>query len=319
MRVILYSSMAGEEIAARLTANPAIKLVIARNMDEVLAALPEAEVLALPTAVYDRNFAVALRERAACLRFIQLVSAGYEGPQMYGVPAAVRVANAGDAWAGAVAEHAIALLLALAKRLSDSIAVQRRHAWERAHAARMTTLDGATLCVVGFGHIGREVARLARAFGAHILAVSRKGEPHALADEAMPVRELHTALGRSDAIVLALSYSSESDGMFDAAEFAACKPGALLVNVARGGLVDEAALREALMNGRLGGAALDVTVREPLPADDPLWDVPNLIITPHMAGASGPRGRARLAAVVADNIDRFVAGKEVRHLVPIPQ
>jgi phosphoglycerate dehydrogenase-like enzyme len=90
------------------------------------------------------------------------------------------------------------------------------------------------------------------------------------------------------------------------------------VNVARGGLIDAAALRAALASGRIGGAALDVTVPEPLPADDSLWDCPNLIITAHLAGASGIRGRRRIAALVCDNIDRFIAGEALQHLVPIP-
>ena len=102
-----------------------------------------------------------------------------------------------------------------------------------------------------------------------------------------------------------------------ATQFAACKPGALLINLARGGLVDQRALAEALKNGQLGGAAVDVTSPEPLPPDDPFWECPNLILTPHVAGASGPVGRRRLAAFVGGNVARFVAGEPVTSVVTL--
>ncbi len=315
MRVALWSKLAGAEIAARLRENPRVDLVMADTMEELIAALPEAEILAMPTATYDEKFAKTLIERAKRLRFIQLVSAGYEGPQLYGVPKGVPVANAGDAWSPAVAEHAFALLLALVKCIPQALANQARRGWERSFTAKMGTLDGQTLCIVGYGSIGREAARRARAFGMRVIGVSRSGKPDALADETAPLGELRSVLARADAILLAVPYSPESEGMFGEAEFASCKTGAILVNIARGGLIESRALAAALASGKLGGAGLDVTEPEPLPADHPLWASPNLIVTPHLAGACGARGRLRLAAFVGENIARFVAGEPVTHIV----
>ena len=121
----------------------------------------------------------------------------------------------------------------------------------------------------------------------------------------------------ADVMLVAVPYSKDTEKMIGAIQFDACKPGALLINLARGGLVDQRAMSAALKSGKLGGAAVDVTDPEPLPADDPFWDSPNLILTPHVAGASGPVGRNRLAAFVGANVARFVAGEPVTHVVTL--
>jgi phosphoglycerate dehydrogenase-like enzyme len=174
-----------------------------------------------------------------------------------------------------------------------------------------------TLAIVGYGSIGRAFARLVRPFGMRIIGLRRNSEPDPLVDEMLPVGELNAVLARADVMLVAAPYSKATDKMIGAAQFAACRKGALLINLARGGLVDQRALAEALINGKLGGAAVDVTHPEPLPADDPFWDCPNLILTPHVAGASGPVGRERLAAFVAANVGRFVAGNPVTHVVTL--
>jgi phosphoglycerate dehydrogenase-like enzyme len=132
-----------------------------------------------------------------------------------------------------------------------------------------------------------------------------------------PVSALHYVLGRADAVVLTVPLSRETERMIGAQELAACKSGAVLINVARGGLVDSAALGAALKSGTLGGAGLDVTDPEPLPPDDPLWGSPNLIISPHVAGVSGAGGRLRLATFIGENVERFIAGQAVTHTVSI--
>jgi phosphoglycerate dehydrogenase-like enzyme len=124
-------------------------------------------------------------------------------------------------------------------------------------------------------------------------------------------------LARADVVLVAVPYSKDTHHLIGADEFAACKRGAILINVARGGLVDPVALAAALKSGQLGAAGTDVTEPEPLPAGDPLWGAPNLIITPHVAGASGPVGRERLAGFVAANVARFVAGEPVHCVVTL--
>src|SRR5690606_16792436 len=134
-------------------------------------------------------------------------------------------------------------------------------------------------------------------------------------DESHGMADLETVLGRADAVMVTIALTAETHHMFGERVIAACKPGALLVNVARGGLVDQTALAAALGSGQLGGAGLDVVDPEPLPASDPLWQVPNLIISPHFAGAGSPASQARLAAGAAANLQRLIAGEPLQHVV----
>jgi phosphoglycerate dehydrogenase-like enzyme len=142
-----------------------------------------------------------------------------------------------------------------------------------------------------------------------LVGVTRTATPNPLVDEVRPLSALHDALRGADAIVVALALTEQTHHLIGREAFAVCKPSALLVNVARGGLVDPAALRDALTSGRIAGAGLDVTEPEPLPADDPLWDCPNLIISGHFAGGGSLRAQERLAAGAADNLARLVAGQ----------
>ena len=174
-----------------------------------------------------------------------------------------------------------------------------------------------TVAVIGFGPIGREIGRLLRAFGAHVVAVTRRGRPDPQADEVQPVTNLPAVLARADAIVIAASYDESTHHLIGAREFALCKPNAVLVNIARGGIVDPRALESALRDGRIAGAGIDVTDPEPLPADDPLWDAPNLIITPHYAGACGPLAGERLADLISANLRRFMKGETLQHVVDL--
>jgi phosphoglycerate dehydrogenase-like enzyme len=315
LRVAFWPGIAGEEIAARLREVPGIDLVLAHGLDELAAAAPEMEALVIGAHFFDGAVAEVLRARARKLRFIQSFTAGYEGLQAHGVPPGVVVANAGDSWSPAVAEHGMAILLALVKCLPEAVLNRPHHAWDRSAVARMGTLEGQTLASVGFGSIGRAFARLAKPFGMRVIGLSRSARPDPLADEVRPIGELHAVLARADVVLVAAPHTPATDRMIGAAELAACKRGAILLNLARGGLVDQKALAAALRNGHLGAAGTDVTDPEPLPADDPLWDCPNLLLTPHLAGANGPLGRERLARFVADNVARFVAGGTPTHVV----
>jgi len=317
MKVAFWPSIAGREIEASLRKIPGADLAVVDELDKLAAAAPEIEVLVIGGHFFDGRVAELLRTRARRLRFIQSFTAGYEGLQAHGVPPGVVVANAGDSWSPAVAEHGMALLLALVKCLPHAIINQSRGAWDRSQTARMGSLEGQTLAIVGFGSIGHEFARRARPFGMRIVGLSRRAKPDPLADEVQPVSALNAVLARADVVLVAVPYSKDTHHLIGANELAACKRGAILINVARGGLVDPIALAAALASGRLGAAGTDVTEPEPLPAGDPLWGAPNLIITPHVAGASGPVGRDRLARFVAANVARFVAGEPVSCVVTL--
>jgi phosphoglycerate dehydrogenase-like enzyme len=219
--------------------------------------------------------------------------------------------------APAVADHAMALILAMARRIDEICANSARGEWNKAFKVPVFSLEGRTVAVVGFGNIGREVARRARGFGVKVLGLSRSGAPDPLADEMHPMADLHAVLGKADIIVLCVASSARTRHIMNAAAFAAARKGALFVNVTRGETVDQAALHEALASGHLGGAAIDVTEPEPLPAGDPLWSAPNLLISPHTAGGGSTGGGRRIAAVVTENLARFRTGRELINQVEL--
>jgi phosphoglycerate dehydrogenase-like enzyme len=194
--------------------------------------------------------------------------------------------------------------------------IMARRAWDRTLIApKARSLEGSTLAIVGYGHIGRELARRARAFDMRVLTVSRSAQQDEFVDQALPLAGLHAALAQADVVVVAIALTPETTHLLGDAEFAACKPGALLVNVARGPVLDQPALVRALESGRLGGAAVDVSDPEPLPPDDPLWAAPNVLVSPHFAGSGSPRSVQRLAQGVADNVRSFIAARPLQHVV----
>ena len=317
MKVVFWPYLARVEMLERFGRIAGMDLDLIESVDSLVAAIPEAQALVVSQTTYDARVADVLREHGTRLRFIQLMNAGYDGPLKHGVPPGVVVAKAGDAWSPALAEHAMTLMLALIRCVPQILENQARHGWDRKFTARIDGIDGMTMAIIGYGSIGREVAIRARSFGMHVIGVSRNATPKPFADEVQPISALHDVLARADVIVLTAPLTAQTRHMIDAKALSVCKPNAILVNVARGGLIDQAALGDALKSGAIAAAGLDVTDPEPLPPDHPLWASPNLIISPHVAGSSGARGRERLADFVAENLARFVAGEAVTHIVEI--
>jgi phosphoglycerate dehydrogenase-like enzyme len=221
--------------------------------------------------------------------------------------------------AAAIAEHAIALTLALAHGLDVYAADTSRAQWNVQHAATtpMRVLDGKTLLVVGLGGIGTEVASRAHALGMNVIATraSGEGKPDFVSRVGTPA-DLSSFAREADVIVSAVPLTRETTGMYDAKFFAVVKPTALFVNVARGASVVTADLAAALSSGRLAGAGLDVVDPEPLPADNPLWRAPHLIVSPHISGRSDLPGAARWL-LARENLRRYVAGDRMLSVVDI--
>jgi phosphoglycerate dehydrogenase-like enzyme len=261
-----------------------------------------------------------LAEAVRCspgLRWVQATSAG-AGEQVGAAGLSreelerVTVTSAAGIHAGPLAEFALLGLLAFTKDLPRLRADQHAHRW--GHYA-VGELRGRTLLIVGLGQIGEEVARLAVAFGMRVIGVNRSGtsdSPHV--HEVRRTGELHECLPEADAIVISAPLTEETSGLIDAAAIARCKTGTILVNVGRGGVVDEGAMIEALRSGRLAGAALEVFEREPLPADSPLWDLPNVLVSPHTAGLS-MREDERIASLFVENLGRYLRGEPLRNRV----
>lgn len=234
-----------------------------------------------------RFFGTALH--APNLRWMHLPNSGVDDPVFKRLLAnGVQLTTSPGAAAEPIAHSVIAGLLALARGFPRWIDAQRRHVWEE-HPPERTPHDlcGQTLVLIGVGAIGERIARLAQAFGLHVIGVRRQPSQQASAiDEVIAPAALLDALPRADWLVIACPLTAETRGLIDATALARLRPTAHLINVARGQIVDEAALIDALLRGALAGAYLDVFEQEPLSPDSPLWDLPNVLISPHDSGAS---------------------------------
>ncbi|MGW8564800.1 D-isomer specific 2-hydroxyacid dehydrogenase family protein [Isoptericola sp. NPDC055881] len=243
-------------------------------------------------------------------RWVQLPSAGVDSYADDGLLASPGITwtSAKGAFARPVAEHALALTLATLRRLPQRA---RARSWG---SQAGTSLFGADVLVLGAGGIARTYLDLLVPFGTRNVVVRRRAEPVPGAERTVTADHLHAELARADVVVVAAALTTQTRALIGAAELAAMKPGAVLVNIARGGLVDTGALVAALASGHLGGAALDVTDPEPLPDGHPLWDLPTALVTPHTADTQEmvePLLRAR----VEENLRRFVAGEDLDGVV----
>jgi phosphoglycerate dehydrogenase-like enzyme len=220
----------------------------------------------------------------------------------------VVITSASGVHVGPVAEFCLMGLLHFTKGVPRLWADQRAHHWDHYPVAE---LRGGTMLVLGLGAIGTEVARLAKAFGMHTIGINRRGvsdSPHV--DEVYSSGRLPDVLARADAVVVTLPLTDETHGMLDGQAIARVKPDAILVNAGRGGVIDELALIRALREHRLKGAALEVFATEPLPADSPLWDLPNVLISPHTAALSVHENE-RIDELFCENLRRYLAGEEL--------
>ncbi|MEA2621770.1 MAG: hypothetical protein QOH61_680 [Chloroflexota bacterium] len=266
----------------------------------------------LPAAIFDR-----LLIRCPNLRWVHSATAGVE--RVLTPQAAERglvITNARGVFSEPIAEYVLMMILAITRRLPQLLELQHEHTWQPLEAAEMREV---TIGVVGLGSIGQEVARLASGFGARIVATRRAAAaPNDVASipglEVLPADRLPDLLAVSDFVVLALPLTADTEDLFDAAMLARMKPGSWLINVARGRLVDERALLRALRDGPMGGAVLDAFRDEPIPPESPLYDVPNLIVTPHTSWSSG-RVLDRSIELFCDNLRRFSAGEPLINAV----
>lgn len=309
MRVVFRGQVFEAELTA-LARRLGLDFVAAGDEAELLAALPGADALWITPTYYVPSVPEAIRANPGRLKWVGLTSAGYDVLLRNGVPPGVTMTYAVTVHGPAVAEHAVALLLGLLRQLPRALAAQAQAKWDGpAMIARLRSLEDLTVAIVGFGSIGGAIATRLRPLAKRILGVSRSGRPDPRADEMFPSARLHEALAQSDAVILSVTYDEETRHLIDAPALGQMPSHALLVNVSRGPVVDSAALRRALAEGSLGGAALDVTDPEPLPADDPLWHMPGVIITPHVGSFGSVATGQRLADQYERNLERFARGE----------
>lgn len=314
-RIVLATRVARPPVEKALRAFPEVELTVCEELADVAARVPGADALVLsdPRGADGRAIAAALAAPGCRVRWVQMLTAGVEGLLAHGVPPAVTVTNQGGAVAPAVAEHAMMMILAMARRTAQILERSARHVWSKDFDPPLVSVEGRTLAIVGYGNIGRQLARRAAAFDMRIIGIARSPIDDPLVTQAYPMDGLHEALSQADFVALCVASSASTRHLMDARAFAAMKPGARFVNVTRGETVDQAALKAALVEGRLAGAFIDVTEPEPLPPGDPLWDAPNLVVSPHTAGAGSTRTGVRIADVVTCNLRHFLAGEPLEH------
>jgi len=310
--------------------SPRIRLsqVTCRDAAEVATALaehPHTEVL------YSLHLPAESLSLARHLRWLQLHSAGADHLLDHPImQSGLFVTTTSGIHATPIAEYVLASILAHRWQVARWTRCQRGHEWPsgRWSVFARTELRGSTVGIVGYGSIGREVARLANAFGMRVLATARSGRSldrgyilpgtgdrdGAIPEHLFSPAELHEMLAQCDYVVLALPLTPTTTHLIGEAELQAMRPGAYLVNIARGPIVDEAALAQAMREGRIAGAGLDVFEVEPLPPDSPLWDMDNVLISPHIAGHS-PLYNERAATLFAENLRRYLAGEPLLNLV----
>ncbi|MBI4463947.1 MAG: D-2-hydroxyacid dehydrogenase [Acidobacteria bacterium] len=293
---------------------PQLEVIVAREEATLSRELEDCEILV--------SWKVSSDQLARCrkLRWIHSPAAGVRQllvPEL--MESDIVVTNARTVHALPVAEHAVALLFALARRFPDSFRYQAERRWGQAESwqpGRLPTeLNGKTLVLIGFGSIGREVAVRAKALGMRVVAVKRDPSHGAeCADQVYGTQQLLAALPQADYLIVTAPDTPETHCLIGERELRCLKPTACLINVSRGSLVDTEALTRALESGRLAGAALDVTDPEPLPPEHPLWTLPNVLLTPHLGGATD-RYWERQLELLQENLRRYLAGEPLQNVV----
>jgi phosphoglycerate dehydrogenase-like enzyme len=293
---------------------PAMKVVHLQSYDRVLDELPETDIL-VGFSLRPEQFGQAKK-----LKWIHATAAGV-GQLMY--PALrqsnIVLTNARGIHSVPMAEHILGTIIALARRFPDAFRFQQAAHWAQQEIweARPRELQNQVLLIVGFGSIGRELARRMDPLGMRIWGVTRSGTGDArLAERIFPATELRNVLPQADFVVLAAPETPDTRKMIGGEELALMKPSAYLLNVARGTLVDQAALTAALRSRAIAGAALDVTEEEPLPPENPLWKLDNVIVTPHISAVTDHLWQ-RQGELLLENLERWFTGRELLNRVDL--
>jgi phosphoglycerate dehydrogenase-like enzyme len=311
-------NMPRDWIGVLRTAFPHHTFLEAWDRDAIRRQLPDADVAFTPFV--DRD----VFAQAARLRWVQSPAVGVGSlmfPELLASP--VIVTSARGIRARAIAEHVIGVTIALARRLPHALRAQQARRWAQDElegpGSGVRPLHGMRMGIIGLGSIGMEIAKRAAAFDIRVSGIRRTAPPAGAPlpdgiDAVFGPDAIPRVVEHSDIVVLALPHTPETRQIIGRRELGRMKRGALLVNIARGKLIDDAAVVEALRDGRLGGAALDVFTREPLEPDSPYWELPNVIVTPHTSGAMEDYW-APLVDLFSDNLRRFDHGEPLRNVV----
>ena len=312
MKLLIIGSWDQNRFAGVKEAFPQVEFTAASNRDEILREIADAEVVF--GGITREAFLAAKR-----LKWIQNTGAGVDrlAPIAELAESDVIVTNTRGAHAATIAEHAFGLLISLTRNLRQIFQAQQDHDWNVRFDNPMVGLSGMTLGMVGLGNIGRAIAKRGHAFDMDVIAIDAHDVPKP--DYVTELRlsdGLDDLLRRSDVVAVTTPRTPNTAGLLGEQQLGLMKPTSYLLVVSRGGIVDEDALARMLREGQLAGAGLDVTATEPLPENSPLWDTPNLLITPHCSGGSAFTS-ANVMAIFRENLRRYLAGEPLTNLVDL--
>ncbi len=289
-----------------------LEVVKATEPDDIAREITDAEIL------YALKITQEEFSKAKKLQWIQSPFVGVDSVLINDVKNSdVIVTNSKGIHASQASDHVFALILAFARRLPELFEDQKKRKWRPRHPFPFDPLDelhGKTLGIIGLGSIGREIARKGKCFGMHVVGMKNNPTRVENVDRVYRKDEINELLEISDYVVLCVPLTHETAGMIGENELKRMKNSAYLINIARGEVVDEKALVKALKEGWIAGAAIDVAENEPLPENSELWDLDNIIITPHVAGST-PHYWERAVSIFTENLKRFLAGKELINVV----
>ncbi|MDO4459597.1 MAG: D-2-hydroxyacid dehydrogenase [Clostridia bacterium] len=248
------------------------------------------------------------------LQWLQTQSAGVD-PYIANLPAGVKLTNATGGYGLAIGEHMMGMYLSIIKKLAFYRDLQNEHKW--GDLGPVTSVYGSTVLVVGMGDIGTEFAKICKGMGTYVIGVRRSNNaPSVYADEVHLTAELDELLPKADCVAVCMPGTKETFKMFGKEKFGKMKDTAVFINIGRGSIVNQPELVDALNNGVIAGAALDVTDPEPLPAEDPLWSAKNVVITPHVSGGFHlDETKRRILNICCENLKNFADGKDLKNIV----
>ena len=285
--------------------------IVSTDMDHVAELIGDAEIL----VAWGMNNIQPFYSQAGKLRWIHALTAGVESlifPETQS--SSVLISNSKGIHGIPMAEHVLGLMLSFSRRLNLFHRQQSQHLWKRPAIEELHEINGKTLAIVGLGAIGHEIAKKAKAMDMHVIAAKREMTQEPFVDRLYRPEQLLEMLSQADFVVVTLPLTDATKNLFGREQFAAMKPTAHFINVSRGGVVQEDELVAALKANTIAGAGLDVFVQEPLPESSPFWDLPNVIVTPHLSAIS-PVYLDRALQLFAKNLAHYLEGSPLPTLI----
>jgi D-2-hydroxyacid dehydrogenase (NADP+) len=312
-----YNDVVDAEFLAEF---PDVEAAKARTLEEFADAIEGAEILHVFNSAFTSEFAALLREKGTALKWIQFTTVGIDIALEAGLPEGVVITNTGDVSQRVLAGHAMALMLGVMRGFHPFEPYRAAHSWSREKMfPHMIAPEGGTMVILGMGRIGQDIARKAKGFDMEVICITRADTPAVPSIDRVVTREnAAEVLPLADVVMVAMPLDDGTEGFLTAELIGRMKQTAILVNISRGKVVDEAALADALAAGRIKGAGLDAFGEEPLGADSPFWDLPNVLMTPHVGGQGGAELSVRLSALVRENTRRYLSGEPLMHVVMTP-